>query len=79
MEQTLSVPDGIVRDVNRFAATHDIPDDRAYELLLAVGIDVLDDVELNVSLDEDRLVLECPQCTGLFESPPAAVDHECGE
>lgn len=77
MERTLSIPDGLASDVTRFAAANDIETDRAYELLVAVGLDVLAELDLEVEIDNGHLVLDCPACGAVFDDPGGAVSHEC--
>jgi len=78
MERTVSVSDHTASHVNRFAAANDVTVDRAYELLLTVGIEILDGVELEVYVEDDDLILECPVCETLFDAAGEAVDHDCG-
>jgi hypothetical protein len=77
MERTVSIPDGTASHVNRFAAENDISIDRAHELLLTIGIETLDGVDLEVSVEDDRLILECPACGALFDAADEAVKHGC--
>jgi len=77
MKQTLSLPDGLASDVTGFAARHDIPEARAYELLVSVGLATLDGHEVAVTVDGDRLVLDCPECARAFEAPDEFVEHGC--
>jgi hypothetical protein len=51
--------------------------DRAYELLLTVGIEVLDGVDVEVYVEDDDLILECPACETLFDAAGEAVEHDC--
>jgi len=77
MERTLSIPDGLASDVNRFAASNDVDVDRAYELLVAVGLETLDGLDVEVSVEGGRLILDCPGCGAVFEDPGEAIAHEC--
>ncbi len=77
MEQTISLPDQTASRVNRFAASNDISIDRAYELLVSVGIETLDGMDLSVSVENQRLILECPGCASVFDSTDEALAHEC--
>jgi hypothetical protein len=78
MERTVSVSDHTASHVNRFAAVNDVTVDRAYELLLTVGIEVLDGVDMDVYVEDDDLILECPACATLFDAAGTAADHDCG-
>ena len=79
MDQRISISDGLGSDINRFAAENDIDVDHAYELLLAVGLDTLEGVAVDVYIEDDRLVLECPDCGAAFGRPEEALDHECAD
>jgi hypothetical protein len=78
MEQTISLPDRLASDVTGFAATHDVSEAQAYELLVSVGLATLDGRDVSVDVEGDRLVLECPACAGAFDAPADLVDHDCG-
>jgi|GEM_PF-4027142 len=79
MEQRVSPPDGLASDVTGFAATHDIPEDRAYELLVSVGLATLDGHEVGVTVEGGRLFLECPACGQAFGTPDEFVEHDHDE
>jgi len=76
MEQTVSLPDGLASDVTGFAVTHDIPEDRAYELLVSVGLATLDGHEVGITVEGGRLVLECPACGRAFGVPNDFVEYD---
>lgn len=76
MERMLSIPDGLASDVTGFAATHDVPEDRAYELLVSVGLATLDGHEVDVTVEGERLLLECPACGRAAGAPEEFVDHD---
>lgn len=75
----MTLPDGLASDVTGFAATHDLPEDRAYELLVSVGLATLDGREFEVVVDDGRLILECPACKRMFATPDEFADHDHGE
>jgi hypothetical protein len=79
MDRMLSIPDGLASDVTGFAATHDVPEDRAYELLVSVGLATLDGHDITVTVEGDRLILECPACGRAFDAPDEFVDHDHDE
>jgi hypothetical protein len=76
VSQMFPVPDGLASDVTGFAATHDLPEDRAYELLVSVGLATLGGHEVEVTVDGERFVLECPTCGGTFDAPDEFADHD---
>jgi hypothetical protein len=77
MEREIRLPDGLASDVNAFAAETDVSVDRAHEVLLSVGLDVLESVEVEIYEENGSLVLECPNCASVFDSPGPAIAHEC--
>jgi hypothetical protein len=77
MEQSLSIPDALASDVNRFAASNDVSVDTAYELLLAVGLETLEGLTIEVSVENENLLLDCPGCSAVFQDPKEAIAHEC--
>jgi hypothetical protein len=79
MEQTLSIPDALASDVNRFAGEQDVPIDRAYELLVSVGLSTLDGRNVDVYVEDERLLFECPGCETVFDEPSEAADHDCAD
>jgi Trk K+ transport system NAD-binding subunit len=64
MERTVSVSDELASDVNRFAASNDVSVDRAHELLVAVGLETLEGLSVEVSVENGRLLLDCPEEAG---------------
>ena len=79
MDRQGSVPDGLAGHVEAFAESHGIGVERAYELLVSVGLEALDGLHVTVSVEGDRLVLDCPRCGAVFDPPAEARDHDCGD
>lgn len=76
MEQTVTLPDGLASDVTGFAAAHDVPEDRAWELLVSVGLATLDGREFDIAVENGRLILDCPACEHAFDTPDEFVGHD---
>jgi hypothetical protein len=48
-------------------------------LLVSVGLATLDGHDITVTVEGDRLILECPACGRAFDAPDEFVDHDHDE
>lgn len=76
MQPDAHLSDGVASRLEAFADDHDIRTDHAYELLISVGLEVLDGVELDAYVEEGQLILECERCAAIFDSTGEYLAHE---
>jgi len=76
MRPDAHLSEGLAQRLETFADDHDLRTDHAYELLVSVGLEVLDGVDLDAYVDDGRLILECERCEAIFDSTEEYLSHE---